>query len=377
MSLYLALEQLKHLQVDHTTQCNLMCSQCARVVNGKRNPKLPHAELEAHDYEHLFTQLAAPLESLLFCGSYGDVAASQTFIESLKLVKTRTNAKITIMTNGSVRSTDWWEDLAHILDPQRDKVCWSIDGLKDTNPLYRINSNFDKIMENAQAFIGAGGRARWDYIAFGHNEHQVEEAQALAARMGFFMFSLKRTSRFITDPQFRESQAAQNVQVHYTPKGSSQIAIPKKESLVSNGHKSYQAILQAYSSWDNYIRETPIQCKFQQAQKLFVDFQMRLWPCTWLGSPIYAFDDKNSQKTQLLEIMSEFPENFNSLRHFSMREILGGPWFKSLLVESWQKNHPQRLVTCGRTCGDKYDYSASSKDNRDFISLQRENAHVV
>ena len=58
-----------------------------------------------------------------------------------------------------------------------DKVIFAIDGLEDTNHLYRVNTNFNKIMENAKAFINAGGIARWDFIAFAHNEHQIEEAK--------------------------------------------------------------------------------------------------------------------------------------------------------------------------------------------------------
>ena len=46
-------------------------------------------------------------------------------------------------------------------------------------------------MENAQAFINAGGRARWDYIAFAHNEHQIDEARQLAEDMGFLHLDIK------------------------------------------------------------------------------------------------------------------------------------------------------------------------------------------
>lgn len=377
MSLYLALKDIKHLQVDHTTSCNLLCPQCSRSVNGKRNPKLPQADLAAEDYATLLSQLTAPLESILFCGNYGDVAASPTFKESLVEIKKHTDAQITLMTNGSLRSPQWWTDLAGLLHPTRDKVCWSIDGLEDTNALYRVNSNFKKIMENAQAFIEAGGRARWDYIAFRHNEHQIEDAKKLAAQMGFFMFSLKRTSRFITDAQTRQNLSATNAQTHLCTKGPEQIATPSESSLQSIGFKNYDAILKTHSTWDNYIRETPIQCKFKEANKLFVDFNMRLWPCTWLASPVYTFEETNSQKVQLMELLNQFPEHFNSLRHHSLNNILEAPWFRSILVESWNKNHPQRLATCGRTCGEKFDYSASSKDNRDFIPLQKEMAHVL
>jgi hypothetical protein len=44
--------------------------------------------------------------------------------------------------------------------------------LEDTNHLYRENVEWKKIMENARAFISAGGTAHWDMLIFDHNKHQ-------------------------------------------------------------------------------------------------------------------------------------------------------------------------------------------------------------
>lgn len=51
-------------------------------------------------------------------------------------------------------------------------------------------------MKNVKAFIGAGGRAKWAYLVFQHNEHQVEEAERLASELGFKEFAIKSTSRY-------------------------------------------------------------------------------------------------------------------------------------------------------------------------------------
>ena len=50
-----------------------------------------------------------------------------------------------------------------IVSKGRGKINFSIDGLADTNPTYRVNANWDKVIENVKTFIKAGGPARWDY----------------------------------------------------------------------------------------------------------------------------------------------------------------------------------------------------------------------
>ena len=56
--------------------------------------------------------------------------------------------------------------------------------------MYRRMTNFDKIMDNANAFISAGGNAHWKMIEFEHNKHQIEEARELARKMGFTHFTI-------------------------------------------------------------------------------------------------------------------------------------------------------------------------------------------
>ena len=49
-----------------------------------------------------------------------------------------------------------------------------------------------------KSFIEAGGRARWDFLVFDFNEHQVDEARKLSEEWGFEKFIVKKSSRFIT-----------------------------------------------------------------------------------------------------------------------------------------------------------------------------------
>lgn len=199
MSLHYAMQdQVRYFQIDHTSRCNLLCLQCPRVHQGKLNPSLPMDELKVTDYEKIFdSQKWSQLREIFFCGNFGDASVSETFVPALEFLRRKNIEVLKLSTNGSARDAVWWKELAEIMNRKHDLVAFSIDGLEDTNSIYRVNSRWQKIMANAQAFINAGGRARWDYIIFSHNEHQVEEARELAKKMGFFSFTLKKSNRFL------------------------------------------------------------------------------------------------------------------------------------------------------------------------------------
>ena len=69
-------------------------------------------------------------------------------------------------------------------------VRFGIDGLEDTNHLYRRNVRWPTLMRNVRAFVEAGGNAEWDFIEFRQNQHQVEQARMLADELGFSMFNV-------------------------------------------------------------------------------------------------------------------------------------------------------------------------------------------
>ena len=74
----------------------------------------------------------------------------------------------------------FWKDLAKI---KGLKVTFNIDGLQDTNHLYRRNVKWDRLIANVEAFISAGGKADWRYLIFKHNEQQIDEAKTLSKNL--------------------------------------------------------------------------------------------------------------------------------------------------------------------------------------------------
>jgi MoaA/NifB/PqqE/SkfB family radical SAM enzyme len=176
--------EIQTVHLEMTDNCNAACPMCARNINGgEDNPQLPGTELSLADCKTIFDpDFIAQLKRMYMCGNYGDPVAARDTLEVFEYFRQNNNKmSLNMYTNGSAKKPDWWKQLAQVLG-KNSYVVFSLDGLEDTNHLYRQNTIWSKIMENAQAFIDAGGIARWDYIVFAHNEHQVEEAEELSKK---------------------------------------------------------------------------------------------------------------------------------------------------------------------------------------------------
>jgi hypothetical protein len=131
-----------------------------------------------------------------FCGNFGDPCIARDFYKICEFFISNYKITIKVSTNGAMRSPAWWQKLGTLFANTDSWLEFHIDGLRDTNRLYRIGANWDKIMANAQAFISGGARTEWYYILFKHNQHQVGEAKKKAREMGFDKFVIVETGRF-------------------------------------------------------------------------------------------------------------------------------------------------------------------------------------
>lgn len=193
----------KTLHLETSSVCNAACPMCPREVDPGFNKETDAVSLSLNQIKNLFDeQFISSLEGMYMCGNYGDPASAPDCLDIFRYFRD-INPKIVLgmHSNASLRNKKWWAELGSILNKDSDYCYFSVDGLKDTNPIYRVNTDFDKIMENAKSFIDAGGKAHWEYLVFEHNEHQVEEARQLASSLGFVSFREKVSMRFEYMPQ--------------------------------------------------------------------------------------------------------------------------------------------------------------------------------
>ena len=368
---FLSLEDVREVHVEPTSKCQCLCPQCARSTNGILNPLLPLQHLPYETFLRFFTSdVCRRLHSVYFCGNYGDPNMYPHLPRALKYLREQGLRSLRVFTNGNARAVQWWADLARLLQEPHDRVIFSIDGLADTNSIYRINSQWDLIMANARAFIEAGGLARWEFLLFEHNKHQVQEAMALAQTMGFKEFKLKKTKRFTQGASFEKNsfQTVLRVDSMGARQGFEiQMAEEQREERVT-----YAQLVEEYGGLTRYFAKTEIQCKALQVRSLYLDFKGAVWPCCWMGAPRFgniATDPLNKEFAQ--HIRWRWGETFNSVEHHELSEILEHEWFREQLKRSWQKPTAEnpRLSVCGRTCGQKLEFSSGFRGSPNALTV--------
>lgn len=349
-------EHIKQLHLEITSACNAACPLCLRNIFGSRaNPALPMSELTIDDARKIFPpDFIKQLSSMYMCGNYGDPMVARDTIEVFDYFRvSNPRIKLGIFTNGSGRSPQWWARLARVVDYCR----FGIDGLQDTNHLYRQGTSWSKIMESAEAFISAGGRAEWDYIVFRHNEQQVEQARQLSVALGFAAFFVKKTYRFfnLKTGQKRERSPVLNREgrIERFIEGPEN-PLYQNESLV----KLYR--LASDRGYESYLNSTWISCKAVRDSKLYVSAEGLAFPCCWTAN-IYPWYQK-PEEVQVSRLVEQLPEGIDSInaKLRPLKEIVDGPLFQQMVPESWGRRSiaKGRLEVCSRVCGDQDLYSA-------------------
>lgn len=333
--------QLKSIHLEITNRCQASCPMCARNIRGGiENPNLTYSDWSLSDYKSIMTQeVLKQIEDIYFCGNYGDPVINNelpAFCEYTKNINP--NVRLRIHTNGSIRNTLWWRNLVPKL-PEDHTVIFGIDGIDDkTQQIYRIGTDYNKILDNATAFIQSGGTAEWVFIRFQHNQDQVEQARQIAADLGFAKFTVKNTSRFMINPYLDVQDKNGYPAYQIRPPSDMPLTFIDKKVLFS-----YKEITES----------SRIDCKVLQEKEVYIDAHKNLYPCCWLASVPYAYeaDDitgkiKKEMKQQDKEIIEKLG-TVNVLKK-SIREIIDSDEYQTLWFDRW---HNDKLIMCARTCG--------------------------
>ena len=295
------IEDIKSIHLEITQNCQAACPMCDRNMNGGAvNPHINLDELSLDDCKNIFTPaFIRQLSKLYMCGNLGDPIIAKDTLEVFEYFREHNpNIWLNMHTNGGAREEDWWKDIAKVFK-QKGDVTFSVDGLEDTNHLYRQNVQWAKVERSIKAFTGAGGRARWDFLIFEHNQHQVEQAKLVAKQWGVEKFVSKKTGRFISaKSEKKEQHQAVN------RKGQDTTTLKKPDVKYQNKELSkYDLLIEKYGSMDSYYDVVPINCKVKDEGNLFITAEGLALPCCWTAGRMYKWWQKDPKVEQIWQFI--------------------------------------------------------------------------
>eukprot|EP00908_Phaeocystis_cordata_P005607 Transcript_16103.p3 GENE.Transcript_16103~~Transcript_16103.p3 ORF type:complete len:453 (-),score=102.34 Transcript_16103:1165-2523(-) len=307
--------------------------------------------------------LAPSSPQVYLCGNYGDPCASPHCLAIVRYLRATHPALVVgVHSNGGGQGAPFWRELGSLLT----SPCYcrfAIDGLRDTNHLYRQRVMWQPLMAHVQAFVGAGGEAQWDFLVFRHNEHQVEAARALAVSLGFSRFDAKRTRRFVhkdtgqLHPATPVEDTSGRVVRHLEP--------PTALGWRNDADvQELRATLERHGSFGAYLDAACISCKAQRDREIYISAERLVFPCCFLAGELY----NRSGGRQLLQLLAANQLSLEDLRvtaERSLAAVLSGPLFSHLVVASWARPSVAhgKLRTCSAVCGTEHRASASSDAN--------------
>jgi len=370
-------EDIRGVHLEVTTKCNANCPMCGRNAFGRVCPGLPLTELTLKDCKRIFPPaFLNQLTDISICGAYGDPVLAQELLEIIEYMRCNNpNIKIEVYTNGGARSPSWWEKLAQVIG-KNGKVIFGIDGLKDTNHINRRRVVFAHVIKNAKAFIQADGRAQWDFIVFKHNEHQVEQARKLSIKLGFEIFSIKRSNRFYKvlyekDPalEYVGEKFGKYPVYDFTGQKAGYIELPKNPKYRDKSLKTLKTLIKKFGSLDRYFDEVPIDCKAKKHQSVFISATGLVFPCCWLyhqSNYRTFYNVTDSVELGVEEILRQIGDiDQISAKKHSLKNIVEGEFFKRI-EESWDLPGLTRgrLKICARACGHELDMHGKQFENK-------------
>jgi len=180
--------------IEPTNICTLKCPGCARTQFIDKWPsRWKNYNLDINKVMN-FLDIDLTDKHINFCGNYGDPIYHPDFVEMVQAFKKR-NARVSITTNGSYRSVNWWNDLCSQLD-DRDQIQFSIDGTPENFTQYRINANWSSIETGIKTCVANGITTEWKYIPFSYNTNTIIQAQELSKNLGMSNFLISASDRF-------------------------------------------------------------------------------------------------------------------------------------------------------------------------------------
>ena len=323
---------VRQIHFEPSSYCNAACQLCPRheITEGiyRRSGHLVESHLHMDIVRRLLADpLLHPRCNWLLCGNLGEPMMHPDILDMVRELQARSGEHFwcSLHSNGGIGSVDTWHQLGKLLRDPHGQVLFGLDGLEDTNHIYRRNTRWDVIMRNAQAFIAAGGRAVWKFIDFPHNHHQIEAARQLSQQLGFYAFTVDANAAGGHDPLPELQYSAEWAPV-------SALDLDDFDPIAANA---------------SMRQDTDLSCEHVKYGSIYIDAQGRVWPCCFLVT-VLNNPDQRRQRIARRFLLEPYGPDWNDLNQHDLSQILQNPYWDDLYA-SLEDN--SGIYMCAQACG--------------------------
>lgn len=350
-----SVSDIQTLQIEITSLCQAGCIDCNRwrPINGYMEWKqTDHTEWvlnsDHHHFNRYYDCLAfdshigqfTALDYVQFCGNVGDPMAHPHISECCRFVYShRPNCYIDISTNGAIGTLDQYKELANLSVKDGLTVTFAVDGLEDTNHIYRRGVKWSDLILRIKTFIEHGGKANWQWIDFPHSRHQISQGRKVSEQMGFIAFEV--IQRFTKSDNFDQEILYQSNKI---PNRSTYHIEP--QYLDYDLDAWHQTQLEELHAKNIHV---DARCKSYDASKFYhpcpqLNVDGTVWPCCYTANGVFHASPHIRRWWQQLE--KNYGKGWNNLHNHSLQTILNNNFFQTDLEKSWSNN-----LICLTHCG--------------------------
>lgn len=205
------------VRLEASSRCQLRCPSCPTTTKAIE-PAIGSGVLKFTDFKNFLE--VNPFVQDIEISNYGEVFLNP---EILKILQLAHEKQVAIrIENGANLNHVTEEVLEGLVKYHVRGIICSIDGAsQETYSQYRVRGDFDRVIKNIETINhykalhhSVFPKLKWQFVLFGHNEHEIPKAREMAAKLGMeIYFKLTWDPDFspIRDPEWVKRETGNSV----------------------------------------------------------------------------------------------------------------------------------------------------------------------
>jgi len=357
--------------MDISTYCNAGCPQCHRTnSNGLgKEDWLPLVQWTIDQFKAAFSpSTMSHIKRFHFCGTWGDPMMVKDILKIVQYIIRYSNARVSFDTNGSMRSEEFWWDLA-VSGGNRLTLRFDVDGInQEMHQHYRRFTELNKVLNHMNIVSQTECKVVAQTILFKHNEDYKNEIKSLCEAHG------SKGHIFVTSDRFNPGQNT----THHTDENGNDFILEKAgtkviatdnvipvnvqksvEKVQSNVQKSVEKV---QSNVQKSVEPKPvapaikpkhnIECAWAKPRnEIIVSYDGQVLPCCYHQNNYHKKNYGFIGEGVLYEEYENNKLKYNVL-HTPLKDIIDSEWWSNKLTDSIA-NDPIRtcVVNCSKNVG--------------------------